>query len=201
MTIDAGTIDGGAANLLGVCAAARELGLNHSTVSRYLKSHPALNRGTDSRAKIDLAEFRKHHAETTNPARRGSHAGRLFGEDGGDAVVEDDPVAEANGKAGDQLTYARAKAVREGIAAQNARIDLDEKRGLLVPRDEVEAAAYEAGQALQRDLLELGAQLGERLATMGDAREIGALIDAEHRRVLAKLAAALRTQGDADVAA
>lgn len=201
MTTHTETIDVGAPGLIGVCAVARALGLNHSTVSRYVKSHPELNQGSDTRPKVDLAEFRTHHAETTNPARRGSHAGRLFGEDGEEEDIAEDPAAEDTGKSDNKLTYARAKAVREGLAAQRARIDLDEKRALLVPRAEVEAATYEAGQMLQRDLLEFGPQLSDRLAAMASPREIAALMETELRRLLAKWASTLRTQRDADVAA
>ena len=51
---------------------------------------------------------------------------------------------------------------------------------------------------LQRDLLELGAQSADRIATMDDPREIAALLEAEHRRVLATLAASLRANVEAE---
>ena len=75
--------------------------------------------------------------------------------------------------------------------AQRARLDLDERRRLLVPRAEVEDAVFEAGAVLQRDLLELEAQLAERLAGMSDPREIAALLEAEFRALLKRVAAAL----------
>ena len=181
-------------DLIGVTAAARELGCNHSTVSRYVKSNPELNHGSDKRPKVNLAELREHREETVNVAKSGSHAGRLLGE-------ESDQSDSDSGPGERKLTYSHAKATREAIGAQNARIDLDEKLGRLVPRAEVEAIAYDAGQMLQGDLLELGQQLAERLVAMNDAREIAALIESEHRRVLAKLASALRDEGDAVAAA
>ncbi len=90
--------------------------------------------------------------------------------------------------------YQMAKAVRETVLAQRARIDLDEKRGLLVPRQEVENAVYDAGTLLQRDLLNMAGQVSERIATMADATEIAALIEAETRAVLATMASSLRAQ-------
>ena len=57
--------DGGASGLIGVCAVARAVGLHHTTVSRYVKSHPELNPGGSTPPKIDLAEFRRHHAAAT----------------------------------------------------------------------------------------------------------------------------------------
>ena len=59
------------------------------------------------------------------------------------------------------------------------------------PRAEVENAVYDAGTVLQRDLLELGAQLADRIATMTEPREIAPLLEAEYRRVLATLAVSL----------
>lgn len=197
--------DAQAVELLGVRATARHLEINASTVSRHLVKHPELNQGSGSHIKIDPEEFRRHRQENNNPARRDSHAGRLFGEGDEPEDLEEAAVGagepEGRGKKPKDLTYAKAKATREAILAQRARVDLDEKLEHLVPRAEVESAAFEAGQALQRDLLDLGPQLAERLAVMSDPREIATLIENEHRRVLAKLATALRSEGERDVAA
>ena len=76
---------------------------------------------------------------------------------------------------------------------------MDEKRGLLVSRRETQDAIFDAGAVLQRDLLELGAQLAERLAAMDKPREITALLETEHRRVLATLAASLRADAVAEL--
>lgn len=189
-----------AAGLVGIRAAARAVGVNPSTISRYLKDHPELNLGDGVLPKMDLAALRRHRAANLNPAMRGSHAGRLLGE----GEVEETPAAgpieapPAATRSGETPNYARAKAMREETLAQRARVDLDEKRALLVPREEAEAAAYEIGALLQRDLLDLGAQLGERLAAMDDPREIAALMEAEYRRVLAALAASLRETAAAE---
>ncbi len=183
MTINAGTIDGDTAELIGVRAAARAVGLNASTISRYIKDHPDLNLGSEAHPKVDVVALRRHREENINPARRGSRAGRLLGEDEG----QDD-------KKGAVPTYAASRAAREMVLAQRARVDLDEKRGLLVPRAEVEDAVFETGMLLQRDLLELGAQLAERLSTMDEPREIASLLETEHRRVLATLATSLRAK-------
>ena len=51
---------------------------------------------------------------------------------------------------------------------------------------------------LQRNLLYLCSQVAERLASMSDARQITELLEAEHRKVLAQLAAALRADADAE---
>ena len=186
------------AELIGVRAAARALKVSPSTVSRYLKDHPELNLGDETHPKIDVAALRRHRLENTNPARRGSWAGRLLGEGGGDgpaSAAEPPPAATAPAN---QPNYAMAKAVRETVLAQRARVDLDEKRGLLVSRAEVEDAVFDAGTILQRDLLGLGPQLAERLAAMDDPREIAEVLETEYRRVLAALAASLRATAAAE---
>jgi len=188
------TTEAGGDGILGVRAAAKVLKINPSTVSRYLQDYPSLNRGNDTRPKVDVAELRCHRAENVDPARGGGQAGRLFG---GVKANQPEPAAPTGAAA----VLMRARASRATTKAQSERIDLDVKRELLVPRAEVEAHEYAIAQALQRDLLELGPQLSERLATMTVPREIAALLETEFRQVMAKLAAALRTQGEADLAA
>lgn len=182
---------------IGIRAAARALGKNPATISRYVAANPALNHGSTGRPKVDLEELRRHRAANLNPSRIGSHAGRLLGEGDQTPVATAELPPAATGAAGSP-NYLHAKAVRETVLAQRARVDLDEKRGLLVPRREIEDAIYDAGAVLQRDLLGLGPQLAERIAAMSDPREIAALMEAAYRKVLATLAASLRTKAAAE---
>ena len=170
--------------IVSIRSAARQLGKSHSTISRYVQAYPELNRGTGARPMVNAEEVRQHRATYINSSRVGRHAGRLLGEG------ESPPPAATRTE--ERPNYAHAKAVRETVLAKRARVDLDEKCRLLVPIAEVQDAVYDAGAVLQRDLLELGAQLSERLAAMDKPREIAALLETEHRRVLATLAASLR---------
>ena len=181
------------AELIGVRAAARALKINPSTLSRYLKSHPGLDRGTVGQPMVGLEELRRHRAENVNPAVRGRKARKVLAEGGAPPVAAAEAPPAAT-KAPDGPNYAVAKAVRETVLAQRARVDLDEKRGLLVPRAEIEDAVFEAGLLLQRNLLHLCSQVAERVASMSDARQITELLEAEHRKVLAQVAAALRAK-------
>ena len=180
------------AELIGVRAAARALKINPSTLSRYLKSHPGLDRGTVGQPMVDIEELRRHRAENVNPAVRGRKARKVLAEGAPPVAAAEAPPAAT--KAPDGPNYAVAKAVRETVLAQRARVDLDEKRGLLVPRAEIEDAVFEAGLLLQRNLLHLCSQVAERVASMSDARQITELLEAEHRKVLAQVAAALRAK-------
>ncbi len=174
--------------LTGIRDAARQLGLAHTTIGRYVRAHPEVNRGSKDQPKVNVDALRRHRAENTNPVPRGRKATKAVAQ--APKPPDDTPVVGPN--------YLIAKAVRETVLAQRARVDLDEKRGLLVPRQEFENSAYDAGTVLQRDLLELGAQLAERLAAMTDTRAIAALMETEHRRVLATLAASLRAKAESE---
>ncbi len=181
----AGKNGGDPVGVIGVRAAARALELSASTISRYLKDFPVLNLGNDTLPKVDLAVLRRHRLENVNPAVRGRRAAKLLGE------------GERH-KKGAAQSYAASRAARERVLARRAQIDLDARLGLLVPREEIQAAIFDAGRVLQRDLLELGAQLSERIAVMDDPREIAELLVTEHRRILAALASSLRTDAAAE---
>ena len=189
------TIDAGVTHVVGVRAAARALGLNASTVSRYLKDHPELNHGTATRPKIDVAELRRHREENINAARSGSHAGRLLGEDNG--VAGANGVDAANGwerptrNQAEAPSLATARAEREAALAERARLDLDEKLAGLLVRAEVLEAFEETLQVLRRQLSDLVPRLAEKLATVGNAKEAQALMETEFRGLLEKCAAEL----------
>ncbi len=172
------------AELFSVRGAALALNLNASTISRYLKEYPDLNQGSRTRPKIDVDVLRRHRADNTSQAQQRGP--------GTATSVELPPAATA---AAGAPNYALAKAVRETVLAQRARVDLDEKRGLLVSRQEIENAIYDAGALLQRDLLNLAAQVAERVAAMTEKREIEALLVAEIRALLTTFAASLRATG------
>ena len=176
--------------ILSLRGAARQLGKCHSTIVRYVQAHPDLNRGTVARPMVDLAELREHRAEHVDAARVGSHAGLLLGQ--GDGPNGANGHAQpAPDQAGGAPTYAVSKAAREAVLARKAQLDLDEKLGTLLIRAEVEAAVAEAGQLLQRELLDLAPRLAEKIAVMDDKHEIAALLDTEFRALLKRVAAAL----------
>lgn len=179
--------------LVGVREAAKILNLNASTVSRYLRAHPELNLGEEGRApRIDVEELRAHRAETVNHAKSQNHAGALFDEGDADQASPGTQVRKLNGGHETRGAYAEAKARREDLAAQKAQMELDEKRGLLVPRREVEDAAAEAGHLLQRGLMRLALDQAEPLATMTDPGEIRGMLEENYRQVLQELQAQLR---------
>ena len=139
---------------------------------------------------VDLAELREHRAEHVDAARVGSHAGLLLGQ--GDGINGANGHAPpAPDQAGGPPTYADSKAAREAVLATKAQLDLDERLGALLVRSEVEAACEEVGQMLRRELLDLAPRLAEKIAVMDDRHEIAALLDAEFRALLKRVATEL----------
>ena len=146
--VAAGPPEGAMPNLVGVVAAARALETEHSTVSRYVKSNPELNHGTGRRVKIDLVEYTRHRAANVNPARLGSHAGRLLGEGAGGVEVAGGGEDAGGGEAAsvgeeedspDRLSYARAKAASVFEDVARKRRERHEAEGRLLPADAVTA--------------------------------------------------------------
>ena len=194
MTTHAAPIDGATTNLIGVVAAARELGLHHSTVSRFVKSHPNLNRGSEKRPKIDVEEYRRHHADFTNPLRRESHAGRLFGEGGpagaGPGAAGESREGPPTGREGDEkykdpepskLVQLRETNLAEDVARK--RRDRLEAEGLLLPKAAVEAAFFSCARRVRRKIELIETWADELAAACGG--DAGALRAALRERLQA----------------
>lgn len=168
-------------NLLGIRAAAAALEVNASTVSRYLRRYPELNRGSDARPLINVVELRRHRAENVNIAMAGNHAGvPAATPQNSDAAEPETPLPPEK----QDHSYSRARAAREAINARRAKIELDQILGAVTPTDEVNDAVFAANQVLQDGLLNIRRELAERLVGMTDVREIEALLRQEHRAVL-----------------
>ena len=172
--------ENGEGGQMGVREAARSLGLNPSTVSRYLQEFPGLNLAADGeRPRVDLDALRQHRAEFVDPAYQQSHAGEMMA--AGDKPKKPDATT----------AFRLARASRENTMAQTARVDLDVKKKLLVPIAEVETGIVKAGLTLLQALLDLGSRMGDELAAMDSPHEIAKALEAEHRDILHEFRASL----------
>lgn len=175
------------ASAIGVRAAAKAAGLNPSTVTRYLRKHPELNRGTAAEPKVVPAELIAHRANYVNAAMSNNHAGRLQDEPAPAADERRSPPGEGKRR----VTYADARAVTEAAKATTAQLDLAERLGQTVALDRVDAALYEAGQALQQLLDARRLQLSDELAALADPAAIEEKLEAADRDVMTKVSDAL----------
>ena len=149
------------AERIGVRAAAKALGVSHSTVSRYLSQYPELAHREDGKRgpKVELEALRRHRAENVNP-----DLAPPLAEPSEQPKANAAPAESAARVVSSALTDAR----RENLELKNreARLAYERQAGSLVPRVEVQDAAQEAGQLLQQRFDLRRPQLAEELATM-----------------------------------
>lgn len=195
------------AGLMGVREAARAINVNASTITRYLRQHPELNRGGAGRPLVDLDELKRHRTENVNAVMSGNHGGRLLGEP---PAVAPPPEPEPEEHEDERRSigprkpsYADAKTVAEATRARLAQLELARRLKQVVSRAEVEQALLEAGQTLRQLLAARARSIAEDLSALNDPREITARLDEEDRACLERIADALASalESGADAAA
>lgn len=160
-------------------AAARELGIHKSTVTRWVQTHPALV-GDDGM--VDLAELRSHRDAVVNPKLRTRNGGAAAasGESGGGTASA--PVAP-------NMNDHRTRG--EYVKAVTAELDLAEKLKQTLRRDDVARAVASAGDVLKRTAASLAKDRAEQLARIDEPRAMERALDDLMREMLEKGATAL----------
>lgn len=156
-------------------AAARELGIHKSTVTRWVQNHPALV-GDDGM--VDVAELRQHRDAVVNPrlqTRQGSGAAP-----GGNTAAQ--PLAP-------NMNDHRTRG--EYVKAVMAELDLAEQLKLTLRRDDVARAVASAGDVLKRTASGLAKDRAEHLARIDEPRAMERALDDLMREMLEKGATAL----------
>lgn len=185
-------------NIVSGGEAAKRLGINRSTLTRYLKSYPELNRSrVDGKIAVDLDELAQHRGENVNLLKSGNHAGRLFDEPAPAPLLRAEPrPREIETETDDDLddgglqdeTVAKLRAKRERILLN--RLEREEAAQLreLTPTAEIEEAAGNALVKLRDALMSPDLDLCEKLAATEDAAEVTRLLREANRKALEKLA-------------
>jgi hypothetical protein len=187
--------------LVGVREAARQVGVSASTISRQIKAGIIPNRGSAEQPRVDLGEVRAARAQNLDPSKVGNAAGMLLGEaSAAEPLEEDDEDLEAEepraaGGAG-EASYRAARTAREGFQAALAKLQYEEKAGLLVSRLEVERALVDASRQVRDALMRLGDKLAGELVGQTDPAAIARVINREHRQVLERLAEVLQQRSE-----
>jgi len=159
--------------LVGVAAAAKELGISREALAQNVREGIVPNHGTAARAKIDIEEARAIREGTLQPERRG----REFQ------------------SATPQLSQLqKMRMAVEATRVQKAKIQIAELEGRLVNRAEVEAAIFGAARDLRQALLALSARLAGDLAGLSEPTACRALLDRNVRATLDDFTAALRAR-------
>lgn len=137
-----------------ITAAANELCVNKSTISRWCKSHPALR---DADGLVDADELRAHRDQVINPSLQ-TRGGK----------VDTAPVQRMAGAAPTNLNDARQRT--EQAKAEIAELDLLQRLSRTLDRTEVEAAVVAAAETLKAEAMQIVKDQAERLANISDAR-------------------------------
>jgi len=103
----------------------------------------------------------------------------------------DDPStpmgSKGNGDAQGTAGYARARGFREVYTARLARLEYEERAGLVLPRAIVERAGFLAGQAVRDAILAMNARVAPVVARLTDARACRETLDKESRAIITDL--------------
>jgi hypothetical protein len=152
--------------------AALGLGINRSTLKRYLDQYPELL-GDDG--KVDLEQLRKHRTDNPNVA---------------DAVrkVEQRHATQPKpSETGSGRTHAKSRL--DETKAIQADLDLAERLNQVVDPGEIVDAISEAGNYLRERFTAADPILCERLAAESDPRQIKAVLEEEHGKIMAEVQA------------
>lgn len=88
--------------------------------------------------------------------------------------------------------YAKARAARELYQAQLAKLELDKRRGALVPADEVRLGAFNMARNARDQLIALPERLATVLAAIQEPAEIQRVLEEEIERICQEIADAER---------
>lgn len=183
-------------NIVSGSEAAKRLGINRSTLTRYLKTYPELNRSrVDGKIAVDLDELAQHRGENVNLMKSGNHAGRLFDETPPPLLPPRAPVERDEDGDDDPAdaglqdeTVAKIRARAERIKLNRLEREEATETGQLTPAAEVEEATGNALVKLRDALMSPDLDLCEKLATTEDPAEVTRLLREANRKALEKLA-------------
>lgn len=155
--------------------AAREIGVNRSTISRWCAAHPAL---LDDDRRVSIEELQEHRRTVINPALQTR---------GGKQKPAPEPRASETAVSGMNADRAR----RERSRADREELELAELMGQTLRRDDVEAALQSAAEVIRQTGGQLAKDHAERLAALDDPRAVEVHLMEMFRELQARAAEAL----------
>lgn len=182
------------AQIVPAAEAARRLGVNRSSIKRYLDRYPELVSSTDGRTKyVDPDRVAAHREENINPAIQHNHAGEPgIREEPAppsrppDAALPEDALDETlAGEDGQQPTTQSEAYRRYNLArARRQELEYEKEIGNVVPREEVERAVRQASQLLREQAATSARKLADKLASLDAPSDVRAAIQARDQELL-----------------
>ena len=142
--------------------AAQSLGVNKSTITRWVQKHPAL---LDENGRVSLEELKRHRDTVVNPALQ------TRGVSGSGEPPMAPPAAQAPAAS---MNDHRAR--KEEVRAAEAELDLAERVKATLRRSDVEQAISEAAELLRQRAMRLVRDRAEHLARIDDVRAMEAAL-------------------------
>jgi hypothetical protein len=146
--------------------AARQIGVDKATITRLVNANPAL---LDEAKRVSVAEIESLRQATVNPKLQ-TRTGK-----------RPEPAGEIQPSG---LNQSRGRA--EAVKAEMAEMDLAERLGRTLRRDDVEAAVAAAGNLLRQNAFAVARDRAELLARIDDPREMERALEDLMREVLEK---------------
>lgn len=181
---------------------ARMVGLAGRTIRKHIQNGKIFGDAINDKRKIN-PEIAKVQLASILSGRGGKRD-----EIGGDPKKDtrymvDPPVSEANkGKVkqfqekiqaeSDSKLYLKSRATKEIIGAKMAGLDLKEREGTLIKREDVRHALFSLGRGARDKLMTVGTRLAPILAHKDSEHDIKLMIDHEIRESLEDLLGAFR---------
>jgi|GEM_PF-2249088 len=147
----------------------------------------------DGEKRVNLVEFDRAIGANTDPAQE-------LRNPGGIAQPTITPPAGSSSEQNDPAKpqYSASRALRESYDAENSRLDLEERLGRLVDKEEAEQRMFRVFRRARDRFLSMPAVVAPRIFNAPDERTARQIMDEEVRKLLAALADDLDHEGDID---
>lgn len=157
-----------------VTDAAAAVGVNKSTVSRYVSGGLVTDYGTPGKPRVSVAEVRAARDGALDPAKRRTQ-----------------PVPSTS-MASTEATLANERIRKTRADADRAELDNAKAQGQLCDRQAVEDSGFELGVSLRNLLAGRVPALAQAVAGQTDFRAVSLAIDTADRKLLAAFEARVR---------
>lgn len=163
--------------------AARRLGLDRATVTRWVQKNPAL---LDADECVSLEELERHRNEVINPKLQTRGSG----------FAAPRTVQRSDGSPQISLNDTRTRT--ESAKAESAELDLADRLRLTLRRDQVESAIVSAAEIIKQTAQALARDRAETLARITDQRHMELALAALMDDLMQKASQALTLAANAD---
>jgi len=185
---------GQAAEFVTITEAARRLGLHKATVSRQARE---LEVAKNERGHIDLGDYIAKREGGINVLMARGSQGVAMGGQGYGLGAEGFPAAPAQRTTRDS-NLVKASAALKALQVEEARLDLEERKGLLISRAQVAEQLFGASRVLRDELLSLPDRLASELAALESPDDIRIILTRRIEAALAKLQERLQRFGNGE---